>query len=202
MKLSFIINLWKGSTFFWIVLLMNYYKNFTPTAYTYLFLHGSYGFLWVCKSFIFPDVSFQHSVEFIGVITTSLYLSFYWIYPWVCIKNFVQLTSNELLLAQFIMTLGTFLHFCSDCQKYYTLRYVKKFIQVGFFSLIRNPNYLGELLIYGSFVYCTKSWKCLGLLLFNVLVGWVPRMYIKEWYLRKYPTYKVTKTKMFIPFIW
>ena len=51
-------------------------------------------------------------------------------------------------LALFLYTVGIFLHYVSDAQKYYTLQYRKGLIEEGLFSRTRNPNYLGEILIY------------------------------------------------------
>ena len=39
----------------------------------------------------------------------------------------------------------------SDCQKYYILKLKAGLISNGMFARIRNPNYLGEMLIYLSF---------------------------------------------------
>jgi Protein of unknown function (DUF1295) len=49
-----------------------------------------------------------------------------------------------------------FLHFVGDAQKYYTLRFWSGLIEDGLFARTRNPNYLGETLIYISFA--TVSW--------------------------------------------
>jgi hypothetical protein len=121
MKLNQLIITWKGSTLFWILFLMNYYQNFSKTAYTYLVLHGSYGLLSVLKSFIFPDKAFVYKINLQEAIVCSLFLAVYWIFPLICIKNFVQLSNIELVVAQYSMIFGIFLHFGSDCQKYFVL---------------------------------------------------------------------------------
>src|SRR6185503_10227276 len=38
----------------------------------------------------------------------------------------------------------------SDAQKYFTLRLKRGLITDGFFAIVRHPNYLGEMMIYGS----------------------------------------------------
>lgn len=55
----------------------------------------------------------------------------------------------------------------SDAQKFFVLQVRKGLIEDGLFARTRNPNYLGELLIYGGFVLA--SWHWLPAL---VLAGW------------------------------
>jgi len=55
LKLAWVINFQKTGTFFYILLLMNYYQNFSLAAYVYLALHGMYGFCWMLKHFSFPE---------------------------------------------------------------------------------------------------------------------------------------------------
>jgi len=54
--------------------------------------------------------------------------------------------------------IGVFLHYTADAQKYYTLKYRSGLITEGFFARSRNTNYLGEILIYGSFVMLVQHW--------------------------------------------
>jgi len=39
----------------------------------------------------------------------------------------------------------------ADGQKYFTLREKRKLLNDGFMKYSRNPNYVGEMMIYGSF---------------------------------------------------
>ena len=41
----------------------------------------------------------------------------------------------------------------SDCQKYFTLKYKRGLITEGNLSRTRNPNYLGEMMLYSAFVF-------------------------------------------------
>ena len=53
----------------------------------------------------------------------------------------------------------------SDAQKYFTLQLKKELIATGFFSRTRNPNYLGEILIYLSFGILAESYVVYGFLI-------------------------------------
>ena len=47
--------------------------------------------------------------------------------------------------------LGIWLHHTADAQKYFVLKIKKNLITDGLFSQSRNPNFLGEMFILGSF---------------------------------------------------
>ena len=53
--------------------------------------------------------------------------------------------------------IGVVVMICSDIQKTITLQYKKGLISNGFNTIIRNPNYLGEMLIYSSFAIATGN---------------------------------------------
>ena len=50
-----------------------------------------------------------------------------------------------------MFTLGIWLHHTADTQKYFVLRARRGLITDGLFSRCRNPNYLGEMMIYAAF---------------------------------------------------
>merc|ERR1712146_31214 len=73
--------------------------------------------------------------------------------------------------------LGVVLMVGSDAQKYFVLRERKGLITDGFFARVRNPNYLGEMMLYGSFAalsghwqpWCVLAWVWLGVFTPNIL---------------------------------
>lgn len=189
MKVKDAINLSKGLTFFFVLGLMLVYQNFTLGAWVYLALHGTYGFLWLLKDRIFPDKQWEQEIPFLqGVFTFGL-ATLYWIAPFILISSGTIPPIPLVAAAISINILGVFLHFASDAQKYYTLKYRPGLITEGFFACCRNTNYLGEILIYGSFAMLTQRW-----LPFLILAGFVgglffPNMSKKDQSLSRYPEF-------------
>jgi len=66
-------------------------------------------------------------------------------------------------IATLIYVFGVVIMLLSDSQKYYTLKYKKGLISDGMMKYTRNPNYLGEVMIYGAFILLvndTLSYIC------------------------------------------
>ncbi len=206
MKQKHFIDTHKGATFFVILALIAYYRQWdNPAAWVYLGLHGSYGFLWVLKSRIFPDKQWEQPAS----LGYGLYiwggLTLYWIAPWVLISRGAQAPAWLLGLAVFLYAFGVFAHFASDMQKYVQLRLKPgHLITDGFFAYSRNINYFGELLIYLSFALLPMHWLPLAVLLTLVVFGWRPYMRRKEASLSRYPEFAAYKRRVkgFIPFVW
>ena len=62
MKQKHFIDIHKGATapvVFFLILYFHQWEN--TTAWVYLALHGSYGFMWVLKSKIFPDKTWEEN---------------------------------------------------------------------------------------------------------------------------------------------
>ena len=58
---------------------------------------------------------------------------------------------GHLCLVLIMFILGIWLHHTADAQKYFVLKIKKNLITDGLFSQSRNPNFLGEMFILGSF---------------------------------------------------
>ena len=195
----------KAATAFFVLLLMAIYGQWqNPTAWVYLALHGTYGFLWVLKSKIFPDSSWEEKTGLGYGLVIWLGLCLYWIAPWLITSRNIQAPGWWLALCISIYAFGVFTHFATDMQKTITLQLNPgKLITSGMFSRLRNPNYFGELLIYSGFGLLAMHWLPLAILLVWIGFVWIPRMYRKEKVLAQlagFAEYK-TRSELFIPFI-
>lgn len=205
MKQKYFIDAHKGVTALFVLALMGYYHAWqNPTAWVYLALHGTYGILWVLKSRIFPDESWERPTGFGFVLVILGGLSTYWIAPWLLISRNVQAPPWYQALCISINLLGVFAHFSSDMQKSVTLALRPgQLIEDKMFARSRNMNYFGELLIYGGFGLLAMHWLPLVILAAWVLVYWLPRMRRKDRSLARYPDFAAyrQRSKLFIPYL-
>lgn len=80
---------------------------------------------------------------------------------------------------------GLVIMLLSDSQKYYTLKYKKGLISDGMMKYTRNPNYLGEIMIYGSFITLVNDWISYACVMQVWFIVFSLRMWEKERSLRK-----------------
>jgi protein-S-isoprenylcysteine O-methyltransferase Ste14 len=152
-----------------VLAMMWYYDNWSMDAFVYLGMHGSYSLLWLIKQRTYTDTRFDQRLPlWIGVLLVFLPLAGYYVAPYLLISRHLSVPPALVGLAVFVFTIGVFLHYVSDAQKYYTLRLRKGLIREGLFRRMRNPNYLGEILIYFSYATLSMHW-----LPFLILAGWV-----------------------------
>jgi protein-S-isoprenylcysteine O-methyltransferase Ste14 len=152
-----------------VLALMGYYRNGSTDAFVYLGMHGGYSLLWLIKQRTYRDVRFDQRVPpWRGLLFVFLPLAGYYVAPYLLISRHISVPPALVGLAVFAFTIGVFLHYVSDAQKYYTLRLRKGLIREGLFGRMRNPNYLGEILIYLSYAILSMHW-----LPFVILAGWV-----------------------------
>jgi steroid 5-alpha reductase family enzyme len=204
MKKRHLIDPMKGMTFLVVLALMAAYRQWdNPTAWAYLALHGSYGLLWVLKSRFFGDRQWEERTHagFALVIVGGLAL--YWIAPWLLTSQGVQVPPWHLALCISLYATGVFFHFASDMQKHTALKAGPGLVTEGLWSLCRNPNYLGELLIYLSFGLLARHWLPLAVLFLFVVAYWYPNMRKKDRSLARYAEFAAWKrrTKLFVPFV-
>lgn len=149
-----VINIQKGGTLVFVLGLMLWYDTWSLGAWAYLALHGSYGLCWLLKEAIFPDPGWRKPVTVAGGLASwALVLGPYWLAPWLLISQDVQVTPAHAAGATILYALGLALMIGADAQKYFVLRARRGLITDGFFARTRNPNYLGEMMIYASFAW-------------------------------------------------
>jgi steroid 5-alpha reductase family enzyme len=195
MKLKYPINLHKGSTAFYVLGLMFVYNNFSIGACVYLALHGSYGFLWLLKDRIFPDRQWEENVSIGYGLFAFAALALYWIAPFILISQHLTPTPVVIGAAVALNMFGVMLHYSSDAQKYFMLKYKPGLITEGFFSRCRNTNYLGELMIYTGFALLSMSWLgFIGISAFFI-GAFIPNMLKKDKSLSRYAEFEGYKEK-------
>ncbi len=195
----------KFLTTFVVLGLMAVYDQWSnTTAWVYLALHGTYGMIWLIKSRTFPDKRWEAPVSIpqgIGLFGT---LALYWIAPLLIMQNGTQAPSWYTAICIALYTLGIFLHYTSDMQKHMVLTvHPGTLLREGLWARVRNPNYLGELLIYLGYGLLAMHWLPLAVIFMIVLLIWVPNMLKKDKSLSRYPDYAEyrRKSKWLIPFL-
>ena len=205
MKQKHFIDAHKGVTWVAVLVMMAIYGQWAnETAWVYLALHGTYGLLWVLKSRIYPDKSWEEETGLGYGLVILGGLTLYWIAPWLLVSRAVRAPSWYLGMCVALYAVGVFLHFAADMQKHTALKLRPgHLITDGLFARCRNPNYLGELLIYLGFGLLARHWVPMVVLSLFVGVVWVPNMLRKDRSLSRYPEFAAYKrrSKLFIPFL-
>lgn len=192
-KFAWVINFQKAGTFVFLGALMTWYHNTSTAAWIYLALHGSYGLVWILKDLTFPDPNWQRRITIGGGINSFLgVLGWYWVFGWLLISGVSHPTYPLPDFAWFALCitlniLGCVIMVAADAQKFYTLRVKRGLITDGMFRYVRHPNYLGEMMIYGSFALLVWHW------LPPLVLAWVwgglftVNMVMKEASMSRYP---------------
>jgi len=193
----------KGATLVAMLGLMWWYGRWdSPTAWLYLALHGGYGLLWVWKSATFPDRSWEREAPLWWGLAIWGALTLYWIGGWLVMSRGIEAPAALLGGCVALHALGVFLHFASDMQKHQHLAHRPgTLLQDGLWSRLRNPNYLGELMIYLSFGLLAQHWLPLAVIAAFVLAYWLPNMWRKDRSLARHPGFADWKRRswLFIP---
>lgn len=201
--MAWVINLHKGLSGLFIILLMVFYNNYSISAWVYLLLHGSYGLFWITKHLYFRDNRWEIKLTAGGGIIVFIMLGTYWIAPYLLISSTNQNPGTILILlfASATYSLGLFLMLASDFQKHKQLLHEKKLITTGYFKYIRHPNYLGEMMVYGSFAWVSGHWlPWLILFFWWICIFWVNMVQIEK-SLSRYPEWRMyhQRTNMLLP---
>ncbi len=200
LKFAWVINVQKGGTLLWVGALMLAYRNVSPAAWVYLALHGTYGLCWLLKHVAFPDPSWERRITFGGAfMSVATVLGPYWLFPFLLISGVLgpRPPPGFPLLAFCIglHTLGVAIMLSADCQKYFTLRVRRGLIADGMFRHSRNPNYLGEMMVYGSYALLVGHWIPWAVLAWVWIGIFLPNMLNKDASLSRYPGWAAYKAR-------
>jgi protein-S-isoprenylcysteine O-methyltransferase Ste14 len=165
------------------------------------------GIAWLVKHTTFRDKNFDVQMKPHELVALFLFVDLYWIAPWSLTKyrRDAVVGNVELVAVMALWGFGCGLHYMSDLQKYMTLKLRGRgLITEGFFSLVRNPNYLGEVMIYTAFAILARSYVASAVLIYFIVAIFVPNMRKKDKSLEKYATFADYKarTNLIVPFLW
>jgi len=205
LKAAWVINLQKAGCFPFFALLMWYYADKTPwatstAAWIYLGLHGSYGLIWLLKDLAFPDANWQGHCTLPSALYLAAGLALYWAIGWVLISgvsdpHYPLPDGAWFTLCIALYVLGVGMMFGADVQKYVQLRARRGLITNGLFTYVRHPNYLGEMMIYGSFALLAWHWLPVLVLGYVWLGLFAVNMAMKEASMSRYPEWAAYKRR-------
>lgn len=171
-----------------------------PVALMLLVSHGFYGLAWVFKDIHFPDDNWKKRLS----IPFSLFIFFinlgvYYL-PMFCLMSdkcplgkFGEGNETGIVaLGAFFFQAGLFVTFCADLQKYIIKQMPgeRRLLTTGFFKYTRNPNYLGEIMLYSGYAIWSMSYFVMALFILNWAMVMMPSMIKKERSLSRYPDFE------------
>ena len=163
LRLRHTINLHKALCTPVVLALMGFYGSWGPAGAQYLGMHGGYGLAWLAKELTFPDKTWQAEASLGGSVYLFFSMALFWFAPWCVVSAEAagRPTSPACSAAAlYLYGMGMFLLHASDAQKAFILKHraaKSGLVRDGLFSRTRNPNYLGEVLIYSSFAVAASS---------------------------------------------
>jgi len=163
LKMAWVINLQKGGTAIFVLVLMTACNEWGTAAWIYLALHGTYGICWLLKDAIFPDAQWEQRVTWGGAINAwVLVLGLYWIFPVLLITDVLGPRPDPspavLAAAVALHTVGVVMMMGADTQKHFVLKARPGLIDDGWFARIRHPNYAGEMMLYAAYALLVRHW--------------------------------------------
>ena len=163
---------------------------------------GGYGLVWIIKDVAFPDPSWQAKVTIGGGINAFvLVLGWYWAFGWLLISgtsapDYPLPDAVWFCLCISLCIVGCTIMIAADAQKYFTLRERRGLITDGMYRYIRHPNYLGEIMIYGSFALMVWHWLPAVVLAWVWLGVFASNMVMKEASMSRYPEWAAYKKQL------
>ena len=91
--------------------------------------------------------------------------------------------------------IGSVIMIAADAQKFFTLSFRSGLITTGMHRYVRHPNYLGEMMIYGSFALMVWHWLPVLVLAWVWIGLFAVNMVIKEASLSRYPGWTAYKKR-------
>ena len=162
MPFHMLVNFNKGTMGIYLFILMCYFDNFSTGAWVYLALHGNYGICWWLKDRVFPDLGFGQPATLMSCLLPFpvALIPYYMIGYWMMSGTHNRDPSPERIFCAIqLYALGVVFMMLTDAQKYLVLRERKGLITHCMNGWSRNMNYVGEMMLYGSFGVMCQRWE-------------------------------------------
>lgn len=190
------VNLQKIATGIITYGMMVYYDNYSTAAWVYLGLHGIYGYTWIIKDLAYPNPSFSEKrMTIFGFVYLYVGIACYWLLPWLLIARHIDPPGFIVFLSIALCMLGVTFMATADVQKNLLIRHKKGLITGGVFAYTRNPNYLGEIMIYSSFALMASHWIAWVIVIYATVIIFLPRMVVKDASISRHPGWAEYKAK-------
>ena len=135
---------------------------------------------------MFPDAAFSKKVTFASfLLPWPIFFIPYMLSGWWIISERNEVTKERIFCALFLYMNGVMLMMLTDAQKYLVLREKRGLITHGMMGWSRNMNYVGEMMLYGSFGVLTQRFEYWFVLSYIWAIIFVIRMKIKDYSLSK-----------------
>jgi len=146
--------------------------------------------VWLLKHFAFNDPKWNAMTTVMGSLNSFLLvLGPYWLAPFMLMSRTVTPPPSDVwcLACALVYVLGVVIMCVADAHKHFVLKVRRGLITDGIFSYIRHPNYLGEMMIYGSFAALVGHWSSYAVLVWVWGQVFTPNMLAKEHSMSRYP---------------
>ena len=201
-QIRWAVNFHKIFTLFLIFGMMFATGNFSNGAWVFLALQGIYGYCWLIKDYGFRDMQFEQKISVLGVFNMYVLLvAWYWLAPWLFLSRHIVLTGPELFFAVAVHTLGVVIMIAGDGQRHWVMKYNKGLMNFGMYRYTRNPNYLGEIMLYFSYAFMARHWVS-WLVFAYMTVYFLARMKGKDHSISRYPGWEEYKKQSGIVIPW
>ncbi len=155
-------------------------------------MHGTYGLTWLMKDLLFPDPNWQRPATILSCIVGAIGLASYWLAGWLLISgtavpHYPVAPGAWFCLCASLCMFGCSVMLAADAQKYTTLQLRRGLITTGMFKWVRHPNYLGEILVYGSLAMLAWHWLAALVIAYFWITMFATNMAMKEASMSRYP---------------
>lgn len=153
------MNYHAAATPIFCLLLLLLFRPHSPMAYVYAALFSGVSLSTLFKDWAEPEYRFRQLATQGGCLAIGGYLFGYWL---VFLSGLINVDEKpadieRCFWAVLLCTMGVGLNIGADVQKTTTLSIQDGLITNGYFARTRNPNYLGEILIFFSFGILSRS---------------------------------------------